>query len=43
MLYRKYPIDLTIAVHNGGVQIGYNWGTYYHLKNDHTVEYPMNK
>jgi len=28
-------------LHNGGSEIGFNWGTLYHQANSHTDEYYM--
>ena len=42
-LFRKYQFDLTVMLHNGASQIGYNWGTLTHQTNSHTVEYDIYK
>lgn len=39
MLFRKYRFDLTVILHNGGTQIGFNWGTTKHAANSHTEQY----
>jgi predicted deacylase len=41
MLFRKYNIDLTIVLHNGGSQISFNWGTFANKDNSHTEEYDI--
>lgn len=41
MLFRKYRIDLTIILHNGGSQIAFNWGTFLHQANSHTEDYDI--
>lgn len=38
-LFRKYKIDLTINLHNGGDEISWNWGTKYNEKFPRTEEY----
>ena len=40
-LFRKYQIDLTLNLHNGGDEIGWNWGTVTYRKFSHTEEYEM--
>lgn len=35
-IFRKYKIDLTINLHNGADEIGWNWGTNYHAKRPQT-------
>ena len=35
-LFRKYKIDLTINLHNGGDEIAWNWGTRMHAKYSRT-------
>lgn len=37
-IYRKYPIHLTLALHNGGSEIGWNWGTVSERLNSKTVD-----
>jgi predicted deacylase len=43
MLFRKYRIDLTVALHNGGSssEVGFSWGTNTHNANSHTEDYPI--
>ena len=38
-LFRKYSFDLTLILHDGSNQIGFNWGTYTHLINSRTEDY----
>ena len=37
MLFRKYKFDLAVTLHNGGQQIGFNWGTKRKAADSHTV------
>ena len=43
MLFRNYSIDLTVALHNGGLgtEVGFSWGTPSHIVNSHTEDYPI--
>ena len=38
-LFRDFPIDLTLNLHNGADEIGWNWGTFAHRTRSHTPEY----
>ena len=35
-LFRTYSFDLTLMLHQGGNEIGFNWGTETHVSNSHT-------
>jgi len=35
-LFRTYAFDLTLMLHQGGNEIGFNWGTFTHQSNSHT-------
>lgn len=30
-IFRKWKIDLTVSLHQGGEELGWNWGTKLHL------------
>ena len=32
---------MTIILHDGGDEIGFNWGTHKHKKASHTPDYPI--
>ena len=38
-LFRKFSFDLTIVLHDGGEQIGFNWGTMKEKEQSHTEDY----
>ena len=40
-MFRSYDIDLTLNLHNGGDEIGWNWGTFSRAKESHTPEYDL--
>jgi hypothetical protein len=40
-IFRTYDIDLTVAFHNGGNEISWNWGTNTHKKDSHTDDYDI--
>lgn len=40
-IFRKYRIDLTINLHNGGDEISWNWGTIVHKNFPRTDDYPI--
>ena len=42
-LFRTYSFDLTIILHDGSSDIGFNWGTYTHQRNSRTVDYDIQK
>jgi hypothetical protein len=42
-IFRKYAIDLTVNLHNGGDNIAWNWGTKQHIQFSHTEDYPIYK
>lgn len=37
-IYRNYSIDLTVNLHNGADELGWNWGTFTHRSNPKTVD-----
>ena len=40
-IFRTYNIDLTINLHNGASEIGWNWGTNSRKSNSHAKDYPI--
>lgn len=38
-LFRKYKFDLTLILHDGRSEIGFNWGTNSQKQNSHTEDY----
>lgn len=40
-LFRQYKFDLTIILHDGSTEIGFNWGTFAQLDNSHTEDYEI--
>ena len=40
-LFRTYSFDLSLMLHQGTTEIGFNWGTITHAANSHTEDYDI--